>query len=120
MPEDISHELRTPLSIINAGLDVVTTLLNEENYNEAKETISDLHFPARTAVDLLNDLLAYEKLFDSGLAVIEATLHAFIEATLQDPLVFVNDTLHPFYLCARGKNITLAVTSDVTMDSCRV
>ena len=103
--------MRTPLSIINTGLDVVTTLLNEENYNEAKETISDLHFPARTAVDLLNDLLAYEKL-DSGLAV--------IEATLQDPLVFVNDTLHPFYLCARGKNITLAVTSDVTMDSCRV
>ena len=65
-----------------------------------RSTIGDLKQPAKTAVNILNDLLNYEKL-DSGLMT--------LERSIQDPMLFFRETLPPFQLAARMKNITLLV-----------
>ena len=78
-----------------------------------RSTIGDLKQPAKTAVNILNDLLNYEKL-DSGLMT--------LERSIQDPLLFVRETLPPFQLTARTKNIALLVdeAEDFPIEGVRV
>ena len=99
----ISHELRTPLSIALSGIDLLEEQVREgASLPELLSTTTDIRSPCRTGVEILNELLDFEKL-DSGLTV--------MDKTAQDPVVFVQATLTPFNLVARQKNIDLRVTS---------
>ena len=101
----ISHELRTPLSIALSGIDLLEEQLREgAGVNDLLSTTMDIRSPCRTGVEILNELLDFEKL-DSGLTV--------MDKTAQDPVVFVQATLTPFNLVARQKNIDLRVTSQL-------
>jgi signal transduction histidine kinase len=65
----ISHELRTPLNTAFLGLKLLTRDLNSSSSAEGLalyETLSDINISCKAAVDILNDLLCYEKL-ESGL-----------------------------------------------------
>jgi signal transduction histidine kinase/CheY-like chemotaxis protein len=65
----ISHELRTPLNTAFLGLKLLTRDLNPNSSAEGLalyETLCDINISCKAAVDILNDLLCYEKL-ESGL-----------------------------------------------------
>ena len=65
----ISHELRTPLNTAFLGLKLLTRDLNPSNSPEdlaLYDTLCDINISCKTAVDILNDLLSYEKL-ESGI-----------------------------------------------------
>lgn len=94
---------RTPLSIALTGMDLLVEQLREGV--DAKELIStaqDIRLPCLTGVSILNELLDFEKL-DSGLMT--------MEKTEQDPLVFIESTLAPFFMVAKQKGVTLQVSN---------
>ena len=65
----ISHEIRTPLSATFLGLKMLTedlkSSLNKKD-QERYDTIKDVNVSCSAAIDVLNDLLCYEKL-ESGI-----------------------------------------------------
>ena len=70
----ISHEMRTPLNAATLGLNMLLTQLKKKNNpspadEELRESISDIQLACSTAVDILNDLLSFEKL-ESGILVL--------------------------------------------------
>ena len=70
----ISHEMRTPLNAATLGLNMLATQLKKKNNPtsadlELYESISDIQLACSTAVDILNDLLSFEKL-ESGILVL--------------------------------------------------
>jgi signal transduction histidine kinase len=61
----ISHELRTPLNTAFLGLRLLSNELKESKDPkdiERYETLRDVNLSCTAAVDILNDLLCYEKL----------------------------------------------------------
>jgi signal transduction histidine kinase len=66
----ISHELRTPLSAANSGLQMLhaeLTVTASTNPVDAErlDTLTDVCSAIQTTVDILNDLLTFEKM-ESG------------------------------------------------------
>jgi len=65
----VSHEIRTPLSAVVLGL---SYLLKQYHSNQITmeqdvfDVVEEAHISCEAAVDILNDLLTYEKL-DGGL-----------------------------------------------------
>ena len=99
----ISHELRNPLSIILDCIDYAEEQINEgASSEEIRTTLSDMKYPCRTGMEVLNELLDFEKM-DAGLTV--------IEKSIQNPNVFLESTLHPFMLVARRKDIQLTINN---------
>ena len=99
----ISHELRNPLSIILDCIDFAEEQINEGASNEElRSTLSDMKYPCRTGMEVLNELLDFEKM-DAGLTV--------IEKSIQNPNVFLESTLHPFTLVARRKDIHFTINN---------
>lgn len=65
----VSHEIRTPLSIVMSGIYLLENSVS--SYDEQiREIVVEMKSSCRTAIDILNDLLTYEKL-DSELLDIE-------------------------------------------------
>ena len=63
----ISHEMRTPLNAATLGLNMLVTQLKKKNNptvadEELCDSIKDIQLACSTAVDILNDLLSFEKL----------------------------------------------------------
>ena len=67
----VSHEIRTPLNIVTSGLDLLISLSNDLSADMV-DIIADMRGACAVAIDILNDLLTYEKL-DSDLLVLEKT-----------------------------------------------
>ena len=67
----VSHEIRTPLNVVMSGLELLRSP-NMELNSDAMEIIDDMRGACAVAIDILNDLLTYEKL-DSDLLVLEKT-----------------------------------------------
>ena len=57
----VSHEIRTPMNVVMSGLDLLKSLVPEMP-SDALDILQDMKSACRVAVDILNDLLAYEKL----------------------------------------------------------
>ena len=105
----ISHEIRTPLSIILTGIDVLEEQLKDgDDAVEILRTVEDLKQPCLSGIQLLNDLLEYEKL-DSGLEKLEVSLH--------DPFQMLEQALSPFHMAARLKQVELRVENNLTLHS---
>ena len=71
----VSHEIRTPLNTVNIGLDLlIKDLTNSQKMdNESYETtLSDMKGQCSTAIEILNDLLSYEKI-DAGIMTLNNT-----------------------------------------------
>ena len=67
----VSHEIRTPLNVVLTGLTVMEKELAKHN-NEAAllDIVQDARLSCDSAIDLLNDLLSYEKL-EAGVMTLE-------------------------------------------------
>ena len=105
----ISHELRTPLNAATLGLNMVVTQL-KKNRNptpaeaEMCETLCDIRLACSTAVDILNDLLSFEKL-ESGILV----LHRENISVLK----FMKEGITLLTPQAKEKGVTLDLVSTV-------
>ena len=101
----ISHELRTPLSIVMTGLSLVEEQLREGgDRNQVISTIQELRSPCETGVGILDELLNYEKL-GAGIA--------YMEKSTQDPTLFIDQSIGPFKMVARQKNIQLNIRNSI-------
>jgi two-component system, sensor histidine kinase len=81
----ISHELRTPLNTAFLGLKLLTTdLKSSKNPKDMEryDTLCDVNMSCTAAVDILNDLLCYEKL-ESGILELHKE-NIFVEPFLRD------------------------------------
>ena len=67
----VSHEIRTPLNIVTSGLELLASL-SKNMSADMIDIIADMRGACAVAIDILNDLLTYEKL-DSDLLVLEKT-----------------------------------------------
>jgi hypothetical protein len=103
----VSHEIRTPLSISKLGLDLIADELRELNMPEPTlATIEDCRSSMAVAVDILNDLLNYEKL-EGGIMDIYRTYVPVID--------FINKTIRPFTLHAKQKGVDFQVLWDLDL-----
>ena len=70
----VSHEIRTPLNIVIGGLDLLSKKFKDcVEDPEVLDIISDSRSSCDSAVDILSDLLAYEKL-DADAMTLEKSL----------------------------------------------
>jgi two-component system, sensor histidine kinase len=102
----ISHELRTPLNTAFLGLKLLSSDLkasNDPKDIERYETLCDVNMSCTAAVDILNDLLCYEKL-ESGIL----TLHK--EDIVVD--LFLSNCLSMFSVQARECGVTMTMVKD--------
>ena len=95
----VSHEIRTPLNVVFTGLNVIKKeLLKRENEDELLDTVTDSETSCETAIELLNDLLSYEKL-EAGLMTLNKTAFAatgFIQDSMKAFRIQVN--IHQIYI----------------------
>ena len=86
----ISHEIRTPLNTVGMGLQVLKEELTEIGANDdILRTVANIENCCEIAVDILNDLLVFDKL-DSGILKLELERLNVFE--------FLTETIHPFFL----------------------
>ena len=86
----VSHEIRTPLNAVSMGLHMLKDELESHNCSEeALETWADVKSSCGIAVEILDDLLLYEKL-EAGIMTLEK----------EEMLVwqFLNKAVQPFRL----------------------
>ena len=94
----VGHEIRTPLNVVYAGLQLLETKLEGIVDIDILDIILDLKQSCRDAVDILDDLLSYEKI-DSNLLL--------IEKTPLDIRSFVKESLRPFAVQARLSQVSI-------------
>eukprot|EP01041_Mallomonas_annulata_P001047 gene1047-2050_t len=95
----ISHEIRTPLNIMKAGLRVLEEdLYRGVTFEQMKETLQDIENSLDIAVDTLSDMLTYDKVESKNMQ---------LEKTIFNIATFITDSLRPFHLHAKAKNIQL-------------
>ena len=105
----ISHELRTPLNAATLGLNMVVTQLKKKRRKtpeekEMCETLSDIRLACSTAVDILNDLLSFEKL-ESGILVLHREDISVVK--------FMKEGIVMFSAQAKEKGVTLDLVSTI-------
>ena len=89
----VSHEIRTPLNIVTMGLKLLekdlqkADLVDKSSLARLLETVRDSEMSCTAAVEILDDMLAYEKL-DAGLMLLDKTTLPAWD--------FIRDTVHPF------------------------
>lgn len=107
----VSHEIRTPLNIVYVGLELLETELKEKYPDSDMATdTAQLRESCLIAVEILNDLLQYEKM-ESGLMKLE------VQQVLAIP--FIEKVISPFLIQAEAKGISLRILqeSDASIDS---
>lgn len=107
----MSHEIRTPLSTVTMGIQLLKRSLNtgggNVDINALNDIVSDLEGSCETAIEILNELLDYEKL-EAGIMTIDKTRIMM--------KVLLDKNIRPFHLHANEKNIDLRVNYDVESD----
>jgi signal transduction histidine kinase len=104
----ISHELRTPLNTAFLGLKLLSSDLkasNDPKDIERYDTLCDVNMSCMAAVDILNDLLCYEKL-ESGILELHKE-NILVESLLVGCLTMFSGQ-------ARECGVTMTVTMDGT------
>ena len=97
----VSHEIRTPLNIVFAAL-LWLELESSQMSNDFQETIAMTKDACTSAVDILNDMLAYEKI-DENILTLEMGSVVVVH--------LVNEVIKPFHVQAKQKSIRLEVKS---------
>ena len=94
----VSHEIRTPLNVVLTGLKVIEKeLLKRVGEDELLDTVRDSKATCDTSIDLLNDLLAYEKLEAGIMSLDKSEVNAvrLLQETIQPFQVQVRDNSVP-------------------------
>lgn len=105
----ISHELRTPLNAVFVGITLVRdelinmTPLVRDYVEHIVETVDDINNCCEAAITILNDLLTFDKLEAGKMSV------DFEETPI---LEYVTESLRPFRVEARSKEICIKVKVD--------
>ena len=101
----ISHELRTPLSIVMTGLDFIAEqVMDDVSKYDILSTVQDIKQPCITGVDILNELLEFEKIESGDLVLCKSS---------QDPVLFLDAVIAPFTVLVRQKNIEFKVSNEL-------
>ncbi len=101
----VSHEIRTPLNITILGLKYLEEELKKENkeaLSSVQDVLDDVKCSCTIAVDILNDLLLYEKL-DDGIFTLSLSLIAMID--------FFREAINVFKVQAKSSEIELTVST---------
>ena len=95
----ISHEIRTPLNTVFMGLQYLEDEHKKGQLTTAdlSEVIVDLKFSCGQSLEILNQLLTYDKI-ESG--------HMSLDKTTFPVMPFLQEAVHQFYLQVR--HITIA------------
>ena len=104
----ISHELRTPLNTAFLGLKLLSTdLMMSDDPKDAEryDTLCDVNISCKAAVDILNDLLCYEKL-ESGILELHRENIPIIP--------FLQDGIAMFSVQARECGVTMKIVTEAT------
>jgi signal transduction histidine kinase len=104
----ISHELRTPLNTAFLGLKLLTSELKtseDPRDVERYDTLCDVNMSCMAAVDILNDLLCYEKL-ESGI------LELHRENIVVEP--FLRNCISMFSVQAKECDVTITMLTSAT------
>jgi signal transduction histidine kinase len=104
----ISHELRTPINTVYLGLKLITKQLknsNDPKDSENYDTLCDVNLSCMAAMDILNDLLCYEKL-ESGILELHKQ-EMFI-------LPFLSQSVALFSVQARECDVALTILTETT------
>jgi hypothetical protein len=106
----ISHELRTPLNIASVGLNLLSddfSVTQKSSTNpkdfDRYDTICDVSSACRTAVDILNDLLCFDKLESNILELHKSEVPV---------LPFISEGMSGFSIQARECGVTLLEADD--------
>ena len=84
----ISHELRTPLSTVFMGLQIARSELDRTGQQtQLLETVADAQHSCQISIDILNDMLLYDRIVNGYMVLEERNL---------DPADVVKKTLRPF------------------------
>ena len=104
----VSHEIRTPLNVVVAGLEYIGSLFERSLRPEVAETLSEIKGACAVAVDILNDLLAYEKLDSNSM---------LLERSSCDMLQIIHHVHNMFMIQARYSNINLVLKNHIARDA---
>ena len=86
----ISHEIRTPLNTVFLGLKLLQDDFVRSNDDVSRvETVKDIKESCDIAINILNELLMFDKL-ESGILK--------LELKKVSPWTFVNDVIKPFFV----------------------
>ena len=98
----LSHEMRTPMNVALVGLDLHERYLKDQNMynNECKDVLTDVKDSVGVALGTLNEVLNYEKLQASAMA---------LEKTRENPLTFILSSLGIFRTPAVNAGINLVL-----------
>jgi len=99
----ISHEVRTPLNTALMGLQVLIEELSLSTHTSNKENfqiVVDIKTSTEIAINVLNELLAFDKL-ESGTLILEKTELNVVE--------LVEKTLQPFYIQSKRAQVSLSL-----------
>jgi signal transduction histidine kinase len=77
----VSHEIRTPLNTVKMGTQLARSKLAESNLEDATEILEDVEASCETAIEVLNDLLLYDKIEDGGMELDKTNISALILVT---------------------------------------
>mmetsp|Transcript_26755 Transcript_26755/g.26995 ORF Transcript_26755/g.26995 Transcript_26755/m.26995 type:complete len:805 (-) Transcript_26755:241-2655(-) len=100
----ISHEIRTPLNVVLSGVTVLEKNLEHGEYMTADDrldTLHDIRNACDIAVDLLSEMLTYDKIESKNMTLEMNEFH------VKD---FIKECIRPFYMQATANDITLTLT----------
>lgn len=104
----VSHEVRTPLNAVLMGLNIIQ---NDVEDPESATLIQEIQASANSAVDVLNEVLQYDKIEQKNLN---------LELTKVDIWSLVStQILNEFKLSSASKNINLEIVFDVNCPCCQ-
>jgi signal transduction histidine kinase len=104
----ISHEVRTPLNIAFVGLQLLEEDLKNSDHVEDRsrlDTITDVKSACQTALEILNDILNYDKIEDGNILLDSANVPA---------KSFVKCTVRNLVPAAKAKGISLKLNFNVS------
>lgn len=108
----VSHEIRTPLNIASLGVKLIQDEIRRtSNPREVNEILRDTRSSIDTAIDILGDLLTYEKL-DSHMMELETTCCRIA--------AFIRRCLGPFRLQAASKSVELSIINPIQREGVEV
>ena len=72
----ISHEIRTPLNTVFMGIQLARTQLAAGNADDSGSILHDVEESCVTAVEILNDILLYDKIEDGRMELEKSDVSA--------------------------------------------
>ena len=99
----VSHEIRTPLNITLLGLKFLEDELEKSNsklLGDVSDVLEDVKSSCGVAVDILNDLLLYEKL-DDGIFTLSMSEVSFRDFFFEAVNVFKVQVMSAFFFASQ-------------------